>query len=105
MCVGGIGDDENDMEKIERKCKAEGEYGTRKKKLDRWGYELFFVETKGRTLEELTEIFNAAKPVKYSLKKSEVVIHDGEGVGVEEVFDEKEEKEAGLGKDDEGTMG
>ncbi|KAF7880349.1 uncharacterized protein EAF02_007195 [Botrytis sinoallii] len=40
----------------------------------------FFVETKGRTLEELTEIFNAAKPVKYSLKKSEVVIHGDEGV-------------------------
>ncbi|KAF7898873.1 uncharacterized protein EAF01_008086 [Botrytis porri] len=40
----------------------------------------FFVETKGRTLEELTEIFNAAKPVKYSLRKSEVVIHGDEGV-------------------------
>ncbi|ATZ46680.1 hypothetical protein BCIN_02g00620 [Botrytis cinerea B05.10] len=40
----------------------------------------FFVETKGRTLEELTEIFNAVNPVKYSLKKSEVVIHGGEGV-------------------------
>lgn len=31
-------------------------------------------------LEELTEIFNAAKPVRYSLKKSEVVIHGNEGV-------------------------
>ncbi|THV46703.1 hypothetical protein BGAL_0366g00100 [Botrytis galanthina] len=31
-------------------------------------------------LEELTEIFNAAKPVKYSLKKSEVIIHGDEGV-------------------------
>ncbi|KAM0135199.1 hypothetical protein ACHAO1_005284 [Botrytis cinerea] len=40
----------------------------------------FFVETKGRTLEELTEIFNAVNPVKYSLKKSEVVIHGDEGV-------------------------
>ncbi|ESZ94149.1 putative MFS lactose permease [Sclerotinia borealis F-4128] len=40
----------------------------------------FFVETKGRTLEELTEIFNAAKPVKYSLQKSEVVVRGTEGV-------------------------
>ncbi|TGO37990.1 hypothetical protein BHYA_0084g00210 [Botrytis hyacinthi] len=31
-------------------------------------------------LEELTEIFNAAKPVKYSLKKLEVIIHGNEGV-------------------------
>ncbi|KAM0130931.1 hypothetical protein ACHAP3_007158 [Botrytis cinerea] len=31
-------------------------------------------------LEELTEIFNAVNPVKYSLKKSEVVIHGDEGV-------------------------
>jgi hypothetical protein len=44
-------------------------------------------------LEELTEIFNAAKPVKYSLKKSEVVIHDGEGVGAKEVFETVGEKE------------
>ncbi|KAA8573440.1 hypothetical protein MFRU_038g00300 [Monilinia fructicola] len=39
----------------------------------------FFVETKGRTLEELTEIFNSAKPVQYSLQKSEVFIHEIEG--------------------------
>ncbi|KAI9647669.1 hypothetical protein NHQ30_004054 [Ciborinia camelliae] len=42
--------------------------------------QFFFVETKGRTLEELTEIFNAAKPVKYSLTKSEVLIYRNEGV-------------------------
>ena len=35
----------------------------------------FFVETKNRTLEELTEIFASPKPVQYSLKKAEVVIH------------------------------
>ncbi|KAF5875858.1 putative mfs lactose protein [Botrytis fragariae] len=52
----------------------------------------FFVETKGRTLEELTEIFNAAKPVKYSLKKSEVVIHGDEGVT--EVLEKKLENES-----------
>jgi hypothetical protein len=32
-----------------------------------WVY-LFFVETKGRTLEEMDEIFNAKNPVKASLK-------------------------------------
>ena len=40
----------------------------------------FFVETKNRTLEELTEIFSAPKPVQYSLKKAEFVIHGEEGV-------------------------
>lgn len=51
----------------------------------------FFVETKGRTLEELTEIFNAAKPVKYSLGKSEVLFHGNEGVT--EVFEKEKEKQ------------
>lgn len=39
-----------------------------------------FVETKGRTLEELTAIFIANKPVQTSLKKTAVVVHPGEGV-------------------------
>ncbi|RDW89667.1 putative MFS lactose protein [Coleophoma cylindrospora] len=47
----------------------------------------FFVETKNRTLEELTEIFNAANPVKFSLKKAEVVIHGDEGIT--EVFEKE----------------
>ncbi|KAI9756837.1 MAG: hypothetical protein M4579_003673 [Chaenotheca gracillima] len=40
----------------------------------------FYVETKGRTLEELTEIFSHPKPVKYSLQKAQVVVHGNEGV-------------------------
>lgn len=40
----------------------------------------FFVETKNRTLEELTEIFKSPKPVQASLSKTQVVIHGGEGV-------------------------
>jgi MFS family permease len=39
-----------------------------------------FVETKNRTLEELTSIFTAKKPVQTSLKKTIVVAHPGEGV-------------------------
>lgn len=35
---------------------------------------LFFVETKGRSLEEIDEIFNDPHPVKASLKKQEVVV-------------------------------
>ncbi|TGO90228.1 hypothetical protein BPOR_0073g00030 [Botrytis porri] len=50
-----------------------------------WRYYYLFVfwdllEVAFIYLEELTEIFNAAKPVKYSLRKSEVVIHGDEGV-------------------------
>jgi hypothetical protein len=40
----------------------------------------FFVETKKRTLEELTEIFRSKHPVKESLRKHEVIIHGDEGV-------------------------
>ncbi|MCJ1367520.1 hypothetical protein MMC16_006653 [Acarospora aff. strigata] len=40
----------------------------------------FFVETKNRTLEELSEIFQDPKPVARSLRKTEVVIHGDEGV-------------------------
>ncbi|KAK6366420.1 hypothetical protein LTR64_008435 [Lithohypha guttulata] len=38
------------------------------------------VETKGRSLEELDEIFKAAKPVKASMKRHEVIIHSGIGI-------------------------
>ncbi|KAI9729154.1 MAG: hypothetical protein M1834_007061 [Cirrosporium novae-zelandiae] len=40
----------------------------------------FFVETRNRTLEEMSEIFTAKNPVKYSLQKSEVLIHHEHGV-------------------------
>jgi hypothetical protein len=45
----------------------------------------FFVETKNRTLEELTEIFAAKNPVKFSLKKTEVKVvstKDGKVTGL-----------------------
>ena len=35
------------------------------------------VETKQRSLEELEEIFNDAKPVKKSLEKHQVLVVDG----------------------------
>ena len=41
------------------------------------------VETKGRNLEELEEIFNDPKPVKRSLERHEVVIRQGDGVKLE----------------------
>ncbi|KAL4897568.1 putative transporter [Aspergillus ambiguus] len=37
-------------------------------------------ETKGRTIEELEDLFHEKNPVKASLKKQDVVIRDGEGV-------------------------
>ncbi|KAL5361249.1 putative transporter [Aspergillus floccosus] len=37
-------------------------------------------ETKGRTIEELEEVFEQRNPVKASLAKKEVVIREGEGV-------------------------
>jgi MFS family permease len=40
---------------------------------------VFIVETKGRSLEELEEIFEDPKPVKRSLQKTEVVV--GGGIG------------------------
>jgi hypothetical protein len=40
----------------------------------------FFVETRRRTLEELTEIFRAPKPVKASLTQTQVIVHGDEGV-------------------------
>lgn len=43
-----------------------------------------FVETKGRTLEELTVLFRAEKPVQTSLGKMAVVVRSGEGVEARE---------------------
>jgi MFS family permease len=40
----------------------------------------FFVETKNRTLEELTDIFRHKNPVRASLKKTQVVISGDDGV-------------------------
>jgi MFS family permease len=40
----------------------------------------FFVETRRRTLEELTEIFRSPNPVKASLSKTQVILHGDEGV-------------------------
>ena len=44
---------------------------------------LFFVETKGRTLEELTEVFRGRGRVRRSLKRTEVVVGAGEEGGVQ----------------------
>lgn len=41
------------------------------------------VETKGRSLEELQEIFSDPHPVKKSLEKHKVVLVEGQGVKVE----------------------
>jgi hypothetical protein len=40
----------------------------------------FYVETRRRTLEELSEIFRAPKPVKASLSKTQIVVHGTDGV-------------------------
>jgi len=37
----------------------------------------FFVETKGKTLEELSEVFNAKNPRKASTKKVKVAVLEG----------------------------
>ena len=47
-----------------------------------------FVETKNRTLEELTEIFSAKKPVTFSLQKTEVeIVSDEKGHVVHEIVE------------------
>ena len=43
----------------------------------------FAVETKGRSLEQIEEIFNAPKPVKKSMERTEVIVRKGEGVKME----------------------
>jgi hypothetical protein len=40
----------------------------------------FYVETRRRTLEELSEIFRSKHPVKTSLEKTHIVMHGKEGV-------------------------
>lgn len=54
---------------------------TRARAKDKQAFIYFlFVETKNRTLEELTEIFKAKNPVKFSLKTTKVkVLVDNEG--------------------------
>lgn len=49
----------------------------------------FFVETRRRTLEEISEIFNAKKPVQHSLNKTRIIVH-GDGRGVTEMLDKEE---------------
>lgn len=44
---------------------------------------LTVVETKGRSLEELAEIFNDPHPVRKSLQKHVVAVKQGEGVKME----------------------
>ena len=41
------------------------------------------VETRGRSIEEVEEIFNDPHPVKRSLQKHQVVVKPGEGVKME----------------------
>ncbi|KAH7126989.1 general substrate transporter [Dendryphion nanum] len=48
----------------------------------------FYVETRRRTLEELSEIFQARSPVKYSLNKTPIIVHGSHGVT--EVISDKE---------------
>ncbi|KAF2022137.1 general substrate transporter [Aaosphaeria arxii CBS 175.79] len=49
----------------------------------------FFVETRRRTLEELSDIFKSRRPVKASLSKTRIVVHGGHQ-GVSEVLDKEE---------------
>ena len=44
---------------------------------------LTVVETRGRSIEEIEEIFNDPHPVNRSLQKHEVVIKVGEGIKME----------------------
>ena len=39
----------------------------------------FYVETRRRTLEELSDIFKSRSPVKASLSKTQVVLHGDQG--------------------------
>ncbi|KAI0580622.1 Sugar transporter [Pyrenophora tritici-repentis] len=61
----------------------------------------FFVETRRRTLEEISEIFNAKKPVQHSLNKTRIIMH-GNGRGVTEMLDKEDvvvvERDSGFGK-------
>ena len=48
----------------------------------------FFVETRRRTLEEISEIFNSRKPVKTSLNQTRIIMHGNRGVT--EMLDKEE---------------
>ncbi|KAF2795406.1 general substrate transporter [Melanomma pulvis-pyrius CBS 109.77] len=48
----------------------------------------FYVETRRRTLEELSEIFRSPHPVKTSLSKTAIAMHGSQGVT--EILDEKD---------------
>jgi hypothetical protein len=37
-------------------------------------------ETKGRSIEELEEVFNSPNPLKTSLQKKVVILKEGEGI-------------------------
>lgn len=43
---------------------------------------MFFTlpETKGRSIEELNYVFNSRNPVKESLRKTTVIVREGDGV-------------------------
>ncbi|KAF2856754.1 MFS lactose permease-like protein [Plenodomus tracheiphilus IPT5] len=49
----------------------------------------FFVETRRRTLEELSEIFTARRPVRASLSKTKIIMH-GDGRGVTQMLDKED---------------
>jgi hypothetical protein len=51
----------------------------------------FYVETRRRTLEELSEIFKARRPVRASLAKTQVAMHGSQGV-TEVLGDNKEDR-------------
>lgn len=58
----------------------------------------FFVETRRRTLEEVSEIFKSRRPVKTSLAKTRIIMHGNRGVT--EMLDKEEggfEDGVGLG--------
>ncbi|KAH7405840.1 general substrate transporter [Phaeosphaeria sp. MPI-PUGE-AT-0046c] len=56
----------------------------------------FFVETRRRTLEEISDIFSSRKPVKTSLNKTKIIMHAGNR-GVTEMLDKEEDVASGLG--------
>jgi MFS family permease len=60
----------------------------------------FFVETRRRTLEEISDIFKAKKPVQMSLGKKRIVMHGNRGVT--EMLDKEEEmgvRAEGMGRE------
>lgn len=60
------------------------------------------METRRRTLEEISEIFNSHKPVKTSLNQTRIIMHGNRGVT--EMID-KEEGVEGMGMGRERARG